>query len=501
MRWNPFRRNKASSPVTGLKSTSFLFGMGAWRGSLTNSNYDLLAGEGYASNAVANACINRVANGVASIDRKLYRTGKGGKREEIEDHPLLDLLNRPNPAQSGDEFMRALVGYYLIAGNAYLFGNGIFGNGTSLGGKPKPPAELTLLMPGKLRIEPGSGLFPKYYEYKPSPDKVIQYPVDQITGRSAVLHLKTFNPLSQWYGLAPMLAAAYGIDINNAGQKWNKRLLDNDCRPSGALVVKSQDGKIAQELSDDQYSRLKEMIEAHFSGADNAGRPMLLEGGLEWQQMSMNPKDIDWTKGKDSSALDICMTFGVPPQLLGIPGSQTFANYEMANLSYWTDTVIPLHDWIQDALNRWLVPLYGDDLKLGYDNDSISALEPLRKEKFTRVQAAEFMTIDEKRRAVGMDDFPHKLGKALLLSGRGVLLGEDGSIVALGINANVDSVNDPLTDNYQPAKPGSPQADDQTGVQPPPPNAGDPAAKHKAWLIANGYTPARAERLTKLVYG
>jgi HK97 family phage portal protein len=500
MRWNPFR-NKSASPAAALKSTSFLFGMGAGRGSLANSNYDLLAGEGYAANAVVNACINRIANSTASIDRKLYRTLPGGKHEEIQEHPLLDLLNRPNPMQSGDEFMRALVGYYLIGGNAYLLGNGMFGNGTSLVGKPKPPTELTFLMPGKVRVEPGSALFPKYYEYKATADKTVQYPVDQVAGRSAVLHLKTFNPLSQWSGLAPMLAAAYGIDINNAGQKWNKRLLDNDCRPSGAMVVKSQDGKTSQELSDDQYNRLKEMIEAHFSGAENAGRPMLLEGGLEWQQMSMNPKDMDWDKGKISSALDICMTFGVPPQLIGIPGSQTYANYEQANLSFWTDTVIPLHDWIQDALNRWLVPIFGDDLVLGYDKDSISALEPMRKEKFTRVQQAEFMTIDEKRRAVGMGDFPHKLGNALLLTGRGVLLGEDGSIVALAINTSVDSVNDPLTDNYQAPKPGSPQASDQTGVQPPlNPGAPDPGAKHKAWLIANGYTPERAERLTKLVY-
>jgi HK97 family phage portal protein len=475
----PFRRK--SGPVKGTKSASFLMGLGFTRGNLTNAGYRELADEGYAQNAVANACINRVANSVASINRKLYQKGKDGKLDEIKSHPLLDLLNRPNPTQSGDEFTRALVSYYLIAGNSYLFGNGI----DPAKSKPKPPTEIQLLNPGQVKVEPGDTLFPKYFEYKPAPNKTTQYPVEQVNGRSAVLQLKTFNPINPWYGLSPMLAAAYGIDINNAGQKWNKRLLDNDCRPSGALMVKGADGKTTAELTDDQYNRLNEMIRDQYTGSDNAGKPLLLEGGLEWVQMSMNPKDIDWSKGKIASALDICMVYGVPPQLIGIPGSQTFANYEQAVLSFWTETVIPLYDWIYDAYNRWLVPLYGDDLVLGYDSDSIDALEPMRKQKFDRVQKAEFMTLDEKRRATGMDSFPHKLGQSLLLTGRGVLLGEDGSIVALGINQNVDSVNDPLTDTYEgPAK-----------VPP------DAPAKHRDWLIKQGYTPERADRLTKLVYG
>jgi hypothetical protein len=139
--------------------------------------------------------------------------------------------------------------------------------------------------------------------------------------------------------------------------------------------------------------------------------------------------------------------------------------------------------------------MYGDDVFLWYDENAIPALEPRRKDLFTRVQAAEFMTIDEKRNAVGLDNFPHKLGEALLLTGRGVLLGTDGSIVALATNTNVDSVDDPLTDNYQ----GAPKVPPTIPVDPNAPPK-DPA-KHRAWLESIGYTKARAERLTKLAYG
>jgi HK97 family phage portal protein len=493
MRWIPFsRRGKATNPRSGLKSSVWLLGMGSPRGSLSNAGYEALANEGYAINAVANACINKLANSIASIDRKLYQKTKGGKLKEVEQHEVLDLLANPNPTQSGDEFTRALVSYYLIAGNAYLFGNGIYGSGTTISGKPKPPSELQLLIPGRVRVEPGAGLFPNHFEYKPKPDTQIIFPVDRVTGGSALLHLKTFNPVNQWVGLPPMIAAAYGIDIHNSGQRWNKKMLDNDCRPSGALIVKKSDGQ-PDVLTDDQYSRLKEMIDSQFSGADNAGRPMLLEGGLDWKEMSLNPKDIDWSKGKVNAALDVCMAFGVPPQLIGLPGSQTYANYEQATLSFWTETVLPLYDWIQDAYNRWLVPLYGEDLLLGYDKNSIHALEPLRKELFSRVQDAEFLTLNEKRRAVGHDDFGGEIGESLMLTGRGVLLNKDGSVVSLGISDSIPSTEDPLADDYQTSNPAAPQ----------PNESDDPEAaeKHRRWLEKNGYTPEHAERLTKLVYG
>lgn len=472
---------KRKSPATQLKSTSFLLGMGAYRAALSGAGYDLLSKEGYTENVIVNACVNKIASAIASIDPKLYQK-VNGKLKQVETHPLLDLLENPNPTQSGKEFIRYLVSYYLLAGNAYVFGNGV--NPQSI--KSKPPTELMILNPGKMKVIEGEALFPKQFEYKPDPQKpAIVYEVDKMSGLSAVMQFKTFNPVNQWYGLPPMLAAAFGIDIFNSGQKYNKRLLDNDARPSGALTVKDADGKAAT-LSEDQYQRLKEMIDSQMSGPNNAGKPLLLEGGLEWQSLSLNARDLDFLKGKDSAARDIGLVFGVPSQLLQIPGDSTFANYEQATLSFWTDTVIPLLCWFLEGFNRWLTPLYGDDLYLWYDEEQIAALEPRRKEKFARIQSAESMTINEKRRALGMDDFPGDMGNALLLSGRGVLLGEDGSIVALGITNNVDANQDPLAGGTAPAQP------DQKKPDP---------AKHRAWLESLGYTKEKAERLTKLTYG
>lgn len=399
-----FRRKQAAAPPS-RKAATFMLALGNARGGLTGADYQRLAQEGYAECVVAFACINRIASAVASVETQLYRRGKGGKLAKIDDHPLLTLIERPNPAQSGTEFKRQLASYHQLSGNAYVLGTGMDGARRVARSKGDAPTdELQLLSPGKVRVKPGDGFFPAAYEYRPDARQVITYPVDQVTGRSAVLHLKTFNPLSPWYGLPPVMAAALAVDVHSGGQRWNKRLLDNGARPSGALVVQGGKDGTTAALSDDQYQRLKEMIDLQFSGPANSGRPLILEGGLDWKEMSINPKDMDFLEGKNGAARDIALAFGVPPQMIGIPGDSTYANYEQASLSFWTDTALPLLGDVLEGFNRWLTPLYGEDLFFWYDEEMIPALETRRKQKADRINAAGYMTINEKRRAMGLDD-------------------------------------------------------------------------------------------------
>src|SRR5690606_34003158 len=106
--------------------------------------------------------------------------------------------------------------------------------------------------------------------------------------RPEVIHLKAFHPADDHYGLGCLGAAAGAIAIHNAATRWNKALLDNAARPSGALVYDPGDGSA---LSAEQFARLRREMEEGFAGATNAGRPMLLEGGLKWQAMSLSPAD------------------------------------------------------------------------------------------------------------------------------------------------------------------------------------------------------------------
>jgi HK97 family phage portal protein len=163
------------------------------------------------------------------------------------------------------------------------------------------------------------------------------------------LHLTFFNPLDDHYGLSPLEAAAMAVDTHNAAACWNKALLDNAARPSGALVYDGGEGAVLSTL---QYERLKQEFADHYQGHGNAGRPLVLEGGLDWRPMSLTPRDMDFLEAKHAAAREIALAFGVPPMLLAIPGDNTYSNYQEANRVFWRQSVLPLASRITCALTQ-----------------------------------------------------------------------------------------------------------------------------------------------------
>ncbi len=155
-------------------------------------------------------------------------------------------------------------------------------------------------------------------------------------------------------------------------------------------------------LAEDQYYRVKQQIDEQFSGAGNAGRPILLEGGLEWKEMSLSPKDMDFIEAKHSSARDIALAFGVPPQLLGIPGDNTYSNLAEARLALWEQTILPAAKELVSNLNYWLLPMFDSRLVFELELESIPALSPRRDAVWERANDADFLSDDEKREMVGI---------------------------------------------------------------------------------------------------
>lgn len=231
------------------------------------------AREGYGRNAIAYRCVRMIAEAAASAPLKV------GPR----DHPLARLLMRPNPEQTGVELLEAFYGHLQVSGNAYLEAAGI---------DCAAPSELYVLRPDRTQVVPGADGWPVGWAHRVGAN-VRRFERDPVTGDAPILHLKLFNPGDDWYGLSPMEAAGYAIDIHNAGGAWNKALIDNAARPSGALVFSGVGG--ADRLSEDQFRRLKHELEEMHAGAANAGRPMLLEGGLEWRPMSLTPADMEYS--------------------------------------------------------------------------------------------------------------------------------------------------------------------------------------------------------------
>ncbi|KQT88230.1 phage portal protein [Aurantimonas sp. Leaf443] len=348
-------------------------------------SYEAQARLGFMQNPVVYRCLRLVAQSVSAMPPLLYRGGR-----ELEGHAILDLLRRPNAAMDRASFLETLCGHLLLSGSAYV-------EAAVLGGEVRA---LHLLRPDRVRIVSGADGWPLAYEYRAGRlVRRIAAEEAEDGGPSRLLHLREFHPLSDGAGFSPLGAAQGALELHNAAGRWNRALLENSARPSGALVYQPGDGS---NLSADQFDRLKAELESGYSGAAAAGRPMLLEGGLDWKAMGLSPKDMDFAEARNGAARDIALAFGVPPMLLGIPGDNTYANYQEANRAFYRATALPLANRLLGTLGDWLGAFFeAPDLQLVPDLDRVEGLSAEREALWSRIGAAGFLTDDEKREAVG----------------------------------------------------------------------------------------------------
>ncbi|WP_371169696.1 phage portal protein [Aliiroseovarius sp. 2305UL8-7] len=338
---------------------------------------------GFAANPVGFRSVKLIAEAASALPLVLQDDA-----QRYETHPLLGLLSRPNAAQGRAELFEAFFGQLLLTGNGYL---------EAVPGEDGAPVELHVLRSDRMALVPGADGWPVAYDYTVGSRKH-RFHVSE--GVSPICHVKAFHPQDDHYGLSPLQAAATAIDVHNAASRWSKALLDNAARPSGAIVYKGADGQA--QLSADQYDRLLSEMESHHVGARNAGRPMLLEGGLDWKPMGFSPSDMEFQKTKEAAAREIAQAFGVPPMLIGIPGDATYANYQEASRAFYRLTVVPLVSRVAASVGHWLASFSGEDVVLKPDLDQVPALSSERDQQWKRVAEASFLTDAEKRSLLGL---------------------------------------------------------------------------------------------------
>ncbi|WP_146345069.1 phage portal protein [Falsiphaeobacter marinintestinus] len=367
----PESKASAAGPVVAWHSS----GRVAWSPRDTVS----LTRTGFSGNPVGFRSVKLIAEAAAALPLVLQN-----RVERFDVHPLMRLVQRPNAAQGRAELFEAVFAQLLLSGNAYV---------EAVAGDSGLPLELHMLRSDRMRVVPGADGWPVAYEYS----------VGAKTHRfaaSAICHIKSFHPQDDHYGFSPMQAAAMAVDVHNSASRWSKALLDNAARPSGALIWKGSDGQGV--MADDQFKRLSEEIEANYQGARNAGRPMVLEGGLDWKPMGFSPSDMEFHKTKEAAAREIALAFGVPPMLLGIQGDATYSNYQEANRAFYRLTVLPLATRVAAVLADWLSGFSGEDLQLKPDLDQVPALAAERDAQWARVSQADFLTPAEKRVQLGL---------------------------------------------------------------------------------------------------
>lgn len=390
MGWNIFRKSEsAGRSEVKASATGRIVAMASGSGRVVWSPRDVgsLTRSGFTGNPVGFRCVKLIAEAAAALPLVCQ---DAERRYDV--HPVLELIARPNAAQGKGAFFEALYGQMLLSGNGYL---------EAVAVEPGLPRELHVLRADRMSIVPGSDGWPVAYDYTVAGRK---HRFDMTGSPDPICHLRAFHPQDDHYGLSPMQAAAVAVDVHNSASSWSKALLDNAARPSGAIVYKGADGQ--GTLSPDQYDRLVFEMETHHQGARNAGRPMLLEGGLDWKPMGFSPSDMEFHETKLAAAREIAVAFGVPPMLLGIPGDATYANYAEAHRAFYRLTVLPLATKVAADVAWWLSTWTGERVSLRPDLDQIPALASERDQQWKRIGEVSFLTASEKRALLGLPPVP-----------------------------------------------------------------------------------------------
>ncbi|MEJ7933379.1 phage portal protein [Sphingobium sp. AN558] len=343
------------------------------------ASYEAQLRSGVIGNPVAQRAWRLVSEGAGACT--LVADGVAGEASA----QVLAIVNR---ASAGQGLVETLATHLLLHGNAYV---------QIIAGADGMPAELFALRPERVSVEADARGWPMAYLYRVG-ESATRLCSEDGAGRTGVMHLKALHPLDDHYGLGCAGAAAGAVAIHNAATVWNKALLDNAARPSGAMVYDPGDGSV---MSPEQFDRVKREMEVAFSGASNAGRPMLLEGGLDWKAMSLTPAEMDFVGLKAAAAREIALAFGVPPMLMGLPGDNSYANYREANKALWRQSILPLVGKICGGLAQGLGGWW-PGLRLSVDLDAVPALSDERVALWERVAGADFLSADEKRAMLGI---------------------------------------------------------------------------------------------------
>ena len=431
----------------------------------STKDYATLSKAGYENVGTVYGCVERIAKAAGAIE---WYAMSG--ENEVLVHPLLTLLQRPNEYSSRSRFVQEVVSYLLLSGNSYVLRVG--------GSAGTAPRFLYTLRPDRMRVKPDPKNLVGAYIYDVGGQQRT-FPVEEI------LHMTEFHPTDDFYGLSRLEVAAKSIDIANLSKEWNANLLHRDMRIPGALKVDGQ-------LTDDQRKVLKSDLEK-YQGAENAGKIPIFEGGtggMEWTPMAITPKEMDWLESGKFNLRELCAIFDYPSQLMGDTEATTYANMKEARAAFYMEAVLPMMDLLKDEFNNWLAPLFGGNITLEYDRDSIEAIQEDRAQKYAYLAQADWLTVNEKREATGYDD-----------------VGPDGDVILVQISKmpldQAIAEPEPVPDTLAPfagtagqAKPGEEELPEEEAVDEKPKKSA-PAHEVKAVKDSFWHDPERKSLLWK----
>lgn len=276
--------------------------------------------------------VNRIAEAAALVPLSVYRLS-GEKRLEIVRHPLEILLDAPNPHLSRFELFEQTVGHLELTGNAYWF---LGGNQAGV------PIEIWPLRPDRVSIVPDPETFVKGYIYEIDGRRIPLLP-------NEVVHFKRWHPTNDYYGLSALEAARLAISSDRSMAEWNRNTFGKDNGvPAGVINIKDF-------VTDADYERLKREWNSSYGGVQR--RTAFLRGGsVQWQNIGLSHRDLDFLQGRSAHRDEILNSFGVPVGMLS--ENATEANAKVAERLFIERTLWPKLVRIAQKITQDLLPFW-----------------------------------------------------------------------------------------------------------------------------------------------
>jgi HK97 family phage portal protein len=307
------------------------------RNSLTVSTYndwlDRLGTNYVLGLTAAWACVNLLAGTIASLPLMVYRTGPGGVRTPARDHPLYRVLHdSPNADQTALDFWEFVCASLELRGNSYAeIERGV--SGQVIGLYPIRPEAVRVSRNTAGRLQ---------YKWNEAGQEVTR---DQ----DEVFHIRGFggNPLG---GLSTLAACSGTFGANATLEGAAANVFANGVRPSGILSTD-------KTMTPEQRTVAEGLLQQKFVGAVNAGRPMLLDNGVKWEQLTINPEDAQMLESRRFGVEEICRIFGVPPHMVGHTENSTSwgTGIEQQTLGFQKFTLRRRMKRIEQAIGKQLM--------------------------------------------------------------------------------------------------------------------------------------------------
>ena len=370
--------------AAGIKSHGGAIMMSPGQPAFTEHDYNKIAQEGYMKNPFVYSAVSFGGDVFSDVELKLKRRTPEGE-EDVEEHPAIDLMKKPNEDQGAASFKKQLYCFIRLAGKSYTH---ILGPDT--GPNARRPQQLVNFVPSHIEPVKGGNELISHFQEQGNPRNRFD--------KEDIIYIKEFHPTNTANGHPAAMSAARAVDVSNAQLEWNLSVLDNMGMPP--LVLKGS-------WNMDQANQWRDRLEREQQGKYNAGRTLTLPESVSVEKLGFNSKEMDWLEGMKAVSRIIYAVYQVPSELMNDGENKTYSNFEQAIKAMIYHNTLPSWRLVLDAWNHQLLPRWDDDLFFEVDMDSIASLQESMMEKLEKgIKGYEsnLATKGEARGMAGLDD-------------------------------------------------------------------------------------------------